>query len=117
VELFLADWLPGKVNLEADEVEALPGVLRAWLRFVGQKRSFEARLVAEMLAAVDAYEADFRDAMADSSRFGFAKSLGMQMQEDGVDLTDDAAVQAWVEAFNALPQEERIERTGGPRLH
>jgi hypothetical protein len=34
-----------------------------------------------------------------------------------VDLTDDAAVQAWVEAFNALPQEERIERTGGPRLH
>jgi hypothetical protein len=54
--------------------------------------------------------------MGDSSRFGFAKSLAMQMQDDGVDFTDDAAVQAWVEAFNALPQEERIERTGGPRL-
>ena len=117
VELFLADWLPGKVNLEAGEVEALPGVLRAWLRFVGQKRDFDMRLVSEMLAAVDAYEADFRDAMADSSRFGFAKSLGMQMQEDGVDFTDDAAVQAWIDGFNALPQEERIERTGGPRLH
>ncbi|HZW00919.1 MAG TPA: hypothetical protein VFF55_05050, partial [Candidatus Deferrimicrobium sp.] len=117
VELFLADWLPGKVNLEAGEVEALPGVLRAWLRFVGQKRSFEARLVAETLAAVDAYEADFREAMADSSRFGFAKSLAMQMQDDSMDFSDDAAVKAWIDDFNGRPLDERIERTGSPRLH
>lgn len=116
IELFLADWLPGKVDLEPDEVEAMPDVLRAWVRFVGEKRGFQVRHVTEMLAAVDAYEADFREAMGDSSRFGLAKSLAMQMQDDGVDFTDDAAVQAWVEAFNALPQEERIERTGGPRL-
>ena len=117
IELFLADWLPGKVDLEPDEVEAMPDVLRAWVRFVGQKRGFQARHVTEMLAAVDAYESDFRAAMGDSSRFGFAKSLAMQMQDDGVDFTDDAAVQAWIADFNALPQEERIERTGGPRLH
>ena len=55
--------------------------------------------------------------MRDDSRFGFAKSLGLQMQEDGVDFSDDGAVQAWIDDFNARPLEERIERTGGPRPH
>jgi hypothetical protein len=39
------------------------------------------------------------------------------MQADGVDFSDPAAVQAWIEAFNARPFEERESLTGGPNLH
>ncbi len=117
VELFLTEWLPRKVSLVDDEVERLPGVLRSWLRFVGQERGFEDRFTVEMLDAVDEYAADFRKAMRDASTFGPAKSVAAQMQADGVDFSDPAAVQAWIEAFNARPFEERENLTGGPNLH
>lgn len=117
VELFLTDWLPRKVTLFDDEVERLPVVLRSWLRFVGEQRGFADRLVDEMLAALDAFADGFRKAMGDSSSFGPAKSIAQQMQADGVDLEDPRAVQAWIEAFNARPFEEREGLTGGPTLH
>lgn len=116
VELLLTDWLPRKVSLTAEEVEQLPGVLRSWLQFVSQERGFEDRLTAEMLAAVDEYADDFRKAVTDPSTYGPAKSVAAQMQADGVDFSDPAAVQAWIEAFNARPFEEREHLTGGPSL-
>jgi hypothetical protein len=43
------------------------------------------------------------------------------MAADGVEVTDQGAVQAWIDDFNALPEEGRIERVpvlaslpGGP---
>jgi hypothetical protein len=114
VELFLADWLPRKVSLVEDEIERLPVVLRAWLRFVAEQRDFEPRLSDELLAAVDEFADAFRHAMADDSSFGPAKSIAQQMQADGVDFSDPAAVQAWIDAFNARPFQERVELTGGP---
>jgi hypothetical protein len=114
VELFMLDWLPRKVSLYEAEVVHLPTVLRAWLRFVAEQRGFDERLAGEMLAAVDEFEAGYREAMADSSRLGPAGALVKAMQEEGVDLTDPAAVQAWMTSFNARPWEERFKHTGGP---
>ena len=88
VELFLTDWLPRKVSLEDEEVERLPDVLRAWLRFVAEQRGFEERHVGEMFDAVERYEAGFREAMADSERFGPAKSIARLMAADDVDFSD-----------------------------
>lgn len=107
VELFLTDWLPRKVSLLEDEVERLPVVLRAWLRFVGEQRGFEVQLTDEMLAAVDEAAEAFREAMGDDSAFGPAKSIAAQMQADDVDFSDPDAVQAWIDAFNARPFDER----------
>jgi hypothetical protein len=50
--------------------------------------------------------------MSDADRFGPAKSLFGQMQSEGVDLTDQDAIQDWIDAFNARPFEERVRRTG-----
>lgn len=117
VELFLTDWLPRKVSLLEEEVEQLPYVLRSWLRFVGAERGFKDRLTGEMLDAVDEYADAFRKAMTDSSAFGPTKSIAHQMQADGVDFSDPVAVQAWIDAFNERPFEERVDLTGGPFPH
>jgi hypothetical protein len=115
VELFLVDWLPRKTTLLEEDVDRLPDVLRTWLRFVGEQRGFPERLVRELVTAVDTFEADYRAGMRDSERFGPAKSLALQMQADDVDLRDPEAVQAWMDAFNARPYEERVRATGGRR--
>ena len=115
VELFLTDWLPHRVSLRDEDVERLPDVLQAWLRFVGEQRGFGDRLTREMLDAVAEHTEAFRTAMRDSSAFGPAKSVATQMQADGVDLSDPASVEAWIDAFNARPLEERVNLTGGRR--
>lgn len=117
VELFLTDFLPRRITLDPDDVETLPDALRAWLRFVGEQRGFDGRLVGELLGAVAEFEGAYRDAISDPSQFGPAKSVAAQMLADGVDLTDDAAVQRWIDDFNARPFDEREAATGGPRLH
>jgi hypothetical protein len=55
---------------------------------------------AELIAATDAAD---REVAADV--------LARMMREDAVDVTDDAAVERWVRAFEALPEEERFART------
>ena len=115
VELFLVDWLPRKTTLLEEDIDRLPDVLRTWLRFVGEQRGFAERLVGEMLAAVDMFEPGYRAGMRDSERFGPAKSVALQMLADSVDLSDPEAVQAWIDAFNARPEDERVKATGGRR--
>ena len=36
-----------------------------------------------------------------------SKAMFGAMLDEGIDITDKAAVDAWVKAFNARPQEER----------
>jgi hypothetical protein len=92
-------------------------VLRAWLRFVGEQRGYDAALMDELLAAVDGLEPGFGEAMADASRFGPAKSVARLMVADGVDLSAPDAVQAWIDAFNARRLDERERRISGRHLH
>lgn len=114
VVLFLTDWLPRKVSLHEEEIELLPAVSRAWLRFVADERGFEDRLLGELLAAVDQFEGQFRDMIADSDNFGPAKSIAQLVEADAVDFSDPEAVQAWIDAFNARSIDERDGRIGGP---
>lgn len=116
VEIYLADWLPRKVSLSDEDIVALPEVLRAWLRFVGEQRGYDDSLTGEMLAAVDEHELGFAEAMADPALFGPAKSIARLMVADGVDLSEPDAVTAWIDAFNARPLDEREKRIGDPFL-
>lgn len=61
----------------------------------------EARWIAETEEAVDRFAKEFRRAMTDQTEFGPAKSLVNAMLADGVDLLDQAAVDRWIEEFNA----------------
>ena len=50
---------------------------------------------------MDHFNAEFSRLARDPKSFGPAKAAAMAMKADGVDITDVAAAQAWVDAFNA----------------
>lgn len=112
VEMFLLDYLPRKASLSFAEIAAVPAVLKAWVRFALTRRGLQERYIAETEAAVDRFTPEFRKAMTDQSSFGPAKSLVQAMRVDGVDILDAEAVQAWMDEFNARPEEQREELLG-----
>lgn len=112
VELFLLDFLPRKVTLDSGQIRAVPGVLGRWVRFCLTRRGLEERWIAETLAAIEEFTPEFRRAVTDPSSFGPAKALVNAMLADGVDITDPDATQAWMDAFNARPFEERDSLLG-----
>jgi len=115
VELFMLDYLPRRITLSFAEINALPEVLTAWVRFALTKRGLAERFVVETEEAVQRYTAEFRKAVTDPHSFGPAKAIGNAMRADGVDIMDQQAVNAWLADFNALPDEER-ERFFGRHL-
>ncbi len=114
VELCLTDWFPRKYTLDDADIDRLPVVLRAWLRFTAAERSLADSSLAEMLAAVDEFEPVFGEAMHDPATAGPAKSIATLMLSEGVDVTDPEAVQSWIDAFNERPEDERRRLTQRP---
>jgi len=108
VELFLLDYLPRKVVMTAEDLAALPDVLRAWLRFCLARRGVADPWVEPVVEAVDVCLPEFRDAMSDSGSWGIGKQLFAGLTEAGVDLTDQDAIQDAIGAFNARRLAERM---------
>jgi hypothetical protein len=106
VELFMVDWLPRKALLEAP-IKKVPDALRAWVRFAGRRRGLTESLIEETVTAVGRWEREFAKAMKDSTRFGPAKAIVGAMFAEGIDPSDQSAVDTWVRDFNARPEEER----------
>ena len=92
----------------------MPAVLTAWVRFALAKRSLAKELIGEATDTVSELTDEFREAMADSANFGPGKAIFKALQADGVDVSDETAVNAWLAAFNARPDEERYGILGPP---
>ena len=99
IEQFMLDFVPRKVSLSLAEVKALPDVLRAWVRFALERRGLEERWIVEAVDAVDTFERQFRAEATDPDAFGPAKSIAAQMQADGVDFGDPAAIERWIARY------------------
>lgn len=112
VELFMVDFLPRKATLDAKEVRNLPAVLKGWVRFALTKRGLDERWVRDTEAAVDRWAAAFKKEATNPDNFGPAKAISQAMMVDGVDFTDQRAVDRWIEEFNQRPFEERDEFLG-----
>jgi hypothetical protein len=112
VEMLLADWYPRKTVPDDGEVERVPEVLRVWIRYAGRRRQLPEALVRETLDAVDEWLPEFENGMADTGRFGPAKSIVAAMKAEGIDITDSDAMKRWVEDFNRRPwrSERRLSR-------
>lgn len=106
-ELFLVDWCPRKLTVDEEVIEGIPPALRALVRFTGRRAGIPEHLIAETCRAVDRFRWEFADGMRDRRRFGPAKAMFTAMLAEGVDVSDPAAVQRWVDDFNARPFEER----------
>lgn len=119
VEICLLDWLPRKVTLDGTAVAELPDVLRGWVRFAGERKGLSRAAIDATVAAVDEFEPQYRASMRDTGRFGPAKAIISAMLDEGVALTDQASLDAWLTDFNARPREERdrvLGRLGMPGL-
>ena len=112
VEIAMLDWLPRKASMSDEEVAALPGVLRALVRFTGGRKGLSDADINETISTIDSLEEQFLRAMGDTDSFGPGKRIAQAMQRDGVDLEDSAAVQRWIDAFNRRPIEARDDILG-----
>lgn len=93
----LLDLAPRKLLLDADQVAALPAVVRAFVRFAGARTELDDRFVEETLATVDELEPEYHDRVGDPAAAGPAKSLLGALQARGVDLNDLDAINAALE--------------------
>jgi len=107
VELCLLDWLPRKVTMDEADLAGIPDVLRAWVRFAGERRGLRAAAIEETVIAIGELEADHRAAMRDPTRFGPARSVISAMLAEGVPFPDRTALDAWLAEFSSRPQAER----------
>lgn len=102
LEELLLDVYPRKVTVfdAADIQDTIPAVrdLLAFLADTGRLTDSAARRLGREL---DRTAPRFADAVMDPSRWGMARSLTQAMVTDGVDITDSAAVQEWIAAYNA----------------
>jgi hypothetical protein len=103
LEILLTDWLPRKAVIEPERVAAILEVLKRWVSYCGRRKGLTVELLAENLTAVDAFTSDFTEGMIDEDRAGPAKQIALELQRAGVDLTDAAAVQRVIDAWNAAP--------------
>jgi hypothetical protein len=101
VEIFCSDWAPRKIVGDEKIFSLVPEVLEAWIRFVGKRRGLPEGRISEAVAAVDKYVDEMLDAAQDPEAWGPAKSLLQAMQERGIDFSNPAAVQAFVDEVNA----------------
>lgn len=99
VETFMLDWVHRKVLLEPEVNDALPEVLRAWVRFVLARRGCPKADVAPVLRAVRECEDGYRERLGDAG--GPAKQVLSRLLADGTDLHDRGAVQAALASYNA----------------
>jgi hypothetical protein len=112
VSAFMGEWFPRKATADPESIECLPEVLRRWVRWAGRGRGLTSDLVHETLMAVDESERTFQEACRDRSRFMPAKAVATAMRDDGVDITDPAAVDAWFQSFRRSSPKLRAEKLG-----
>jgi hypothetical protein len=104
----LLEIYPRKVVLEpADHADVISGIA-AFLRFLDAEGLRTGGEDGETLALlVEQAGARFDHAMADESKWGMGKRVFGGAAAQGVDVTDQAQLDAYVQAFNALPGRER----------
>lgn len=107
VEICLLDWFPRRAALKEPSLRAVPDVLHRFVRYAGRRKGLSGDAIEETLTAIDTFEPQYLDAMADDGAAGPATSLVDSMRRDGVDLASQPAIDAWIAAFNDRPFEER----------
>jgi hypothetical protein len=100
VEIFCLDWAPGKVAIDGDGFTLLPDVLAAWIRFVGRRRGIPEEAIAEAVEAAYEYAPEMIELSQDPEEWGPAKTLALGIQQRGIDPTDQAALDDFIDEVN-----------------
>jgi hypothetical protein len=101
VELFMCDYLPRKVLRGSEFFErAVPELLPAWVRYAGRRRGIPQAAIEEAVSAVAFFREEMLELVGDDSTWGPSKAFLAAASEAGVDLSDPAAIEAYVEKYN-----------------
>src|ERR671915_510861 len=116
VELFMTWFLPRRVVREGAFFErTVPEVLPAWVRYAGTARGIAEAATEEAVAAIAAFRDEMLALVDDESAWGPGKALAAAAREASVDLTDEAALEAFIADYNAGSRPE-ADRRPQPRL-
>ena len=100
VEIFCLDWAPRKIAIDGDGFTLLPDVLAAWIRFVGRRRGIPEGAIKEAVHAAYDYAPEMIELSQDPEEWGPAKTLSLAIQQRGIDPTDKAALDEFIEEVN-----------------
>ncbi len=100
VEMFCLDWAPRKIAMDGDAFTLLPDVLAAWIRFAGRQRSLPVAAIREATEAAYEYASEMIELSQEPEVWGPAKTMVLAMQQRGVDLTDQKALDSFVAEIN-----------------
>ncbi|HET7719331.1 MAG TPA: hypothetical protein VFK43_05135, partial [Acidimicrobiales bacterium] len=105
---FLLEWCPRKLSMPAEESATIPLALAALMAFLSDQALLSpgSSPAGDLITEAVELTNSFVDAMGDPSNFGLAKSLFASAAGD-VDLEDPDQLQAFMDEFNARPEEER----------
>jgi len=110
---YMLDYFPRKVSAPAETLADAPECAIAFLRFLADRGSLSGDPLDELEAACDQLHSEFRERSASPESWGLAKSMTMQMLAESVDLSEPAAVDAWIADFNSRPRADRDAVVGG----
>jgi hypothetical protein len=100
VEIFCLDWAPRKIAIDEDGFNLLADVLAAWIRFVGRRRAIPAESIDVAVQAAYEYAPEMIELSQDPASWGPGKTMSLAMTERGIDVTDQAALDRFVDEVN-----------------
>jgi len=103
VEIFMT-WVVRMVIHEPAFFARVPDVLVDWVAYAGGLRDVPSAALNEAIEAVAAYRDDMLDAVSDPDAWGPAKAFAVAAHSAGVDLSDSAALDEFVEQYNGQLQ-------------
>ncbi len=103
VAIHLVAWIPSEVVCDDESLDAVESVFPKWLRFAAEYRGLDEELLEMNVAKARESFPDMRANAADPSKRSTTTNIITDMIADGVDFGDEAAVQAWIEAYDARP--------------
>ena len=107
VDTFLGGFIPAKVIADEAWYRNVPPVLREWLRFAAEATGLSEAGLDINLSRVDHSMGLMQEARHDPAARSPATAIAHEMIGEGVDLTDSAAVDGWIERYNERPLGER----------
>lgn len=109
----LLEEFPGAVMADSEDAPSVLAAAGALVEFLAETAGMgdaEAERLRAELTRIEPELPAALDAAAERYETSVAEVLARLMHDDGVDLTDEEAVQRWSDEFNALPEAERLTR-------
>jgi hypothetical protein len=96
--LFLLDWVHRRAVLDLDDAAMMPRVVRAWSAYSTGRRNLPEAAVRETEEALEELVPEFARLYTTGERRSPATAAVAQLISEGVDPSDTAAIDAWLEA-------------------